>query len=130
MSLSVKPLQPLAEGLSRDLWQNALATLDGELKAKLDFNKSSKHDIIKRTLKTAEEKKQQCLKKRWKFERDGKQIVIRDVLEKIIKWLDTFKAVGDVAVQYDPSHASLPWAGVRFLLQVDIIQALIYGKNC
>jgi hypothetical protein len=29
-----------------------------------------------------------------------------------------FKQVGDVAVQYDPAHAALPWAGIRFLLQV------------
>jgi len=29
-----------------------------------------------------------------------------------------FKAVGDMAMQYDPAHASLTWAGVRFLLRV------------
>ncbi|KAF7908683.1 uncharacterized protein EAF01_004438 [Botrytis porri] len=28
-----------------------------------------------------------------------------------------FKSVGDIFVQYDPVHASLPWAVVRFLLQ-------------
>ena len=50
--------------------------------------------------------------------RNGKEIVLRDVLEKIIRWLNYFKAVGDAAVQYDPGHAALPWAGVRFLLQV------------
>ena len=43
---------------------------------------------------------------------------MRDIFEKIIVWVDKFKALGDVAVQYDPAHASLPWAGVRFLLQV------------
>lgn len=26
--------------------------------------------------------------------------------------------VGDVAVSYDPGHAALPWALVRFLLKV------------
>ena len=40
------------------------------------------------------------------------------MLEKIIRWVDTFKQIGDVAVQYDPAHAALPWAGIRFLLQV------------
>lgn len=34
------------------------------------------------------------------------------------RWIDHFKEVVDVAVQYDPVHAALPWAGVRFLLQV------------
>jgi hypothetical protein len=41
-----------------------------------------------------------------------------DLFAKIVKWIDLFKQVWDAAVQYDPVHASLPWAGVRFLLQV------------
>lgn len=41
-------------------------------------------------------------------------------MEKIIIWLDKFKAVGDMAMQYDPAHASLAWAGVRFLLRVSL----------
>lgn len=43
---------------------------------------------------------------------------MRDVFEKVIRWLDTFKQVGDVAVQYDPAHAALPWAAIRLILQV------------
>ena len=45
-------------------------------------------------------------------------MIVRDLLEKIIKWLDHFKAIGDVGVQSDGAHAALPWAGVRFLLKV------------
>ena len=41
-----------------------------------------------------------------------------DLFGKVIRWIDLFKQVGDAAVQYDPVHAALPWAGVRFLLQV------------
>ena len=100
-----------------NLWQKALGRLDDELKAKLDFG-NSKHDILKKVLRIAEQKKQLCLSKRWKFERNGEDIVLRDVVEKIIKWLHRFGTVGDIAMQFDPAHASLPWAGVRFLLQV------------
>lgn len=121
MAYNENPHKPPDEAQPRDLWQTALATLDDELRSKLDFKKFAKQDVVRRALKTAEEKKQICLKKRWRFERHGKQVVVRDVLEKIIKWLDAFKAVGDVAVQYNPSHASLPWAAVRFLLQVSIL---------
>ena len=103
---------------SLDLWQKAFNSLDDELKASLNFGNSSKYDILRRTLETAEQKKQLCLSKRWKFERHGKQVIVRDVLQKVIKWLDYFKATGDAAMQYDPVHAALPWAGVRFLLQV------------
>jgi hypothetical protein len=42
------------------------------------------------------------------------------VLAKIIRWIDHFKAVGDIAVQFNSGAASLPWAAVRFLLQVAI----------
>jgi hypothetical protein len=101
-----------------DLWQKALTTLDDDLRASLDFKSSTKRDILEKTLKTAEEKRQLSLRKRWRFKRNGKEVVVRDVLEKIIKWLDYFKAIGDVAAQYDPAHAALPWAGVRFLLNV------------
>ncbi|KAL8753191.1 MAG: hypothetical protein Q9184_005493 [Pyrenodesmia sp. 2 TL-2023] len=100
-----------------DLWQRALATLDDDFKAKLDFKNSTKRDILEKTLKTAEEKKQICLKRRWKFKVNGKDVIVRDVLEKVIRWLDHFKAIGDIAIQYDQAHAALPWAGVRFLLK-------------
>jgi hypothetical protein len=41
-------------------------------------------------------------------------------MEKIIFWIDRFKDVGDNAVQYDPGHAALPWAAIRFILQAAV----------
>ena len=32
--------------------------------------------------------------------------------------MQKFKEIGDIAVQHDPVHASLPWADVRLLLEV------------
>lgn len=104
------------------LWQKALAALDDDLKATLDFKSSTKRDILEKTLKTAEDKRQLCLRKRWKIRIRGKDVVVRDVLEKIVKWLDHFKAIGDVTAQYDPTHTALAWAGVRFLLMVSIFR--------
>lgn len=46
------------------------------------------------------------------------KVVLRDVFAKIAAWIEKFVEVGDIAVQYDPSHAALPWALVRFLLKV------------
>ncbi|KAI5840895.1 hypothetical protein BZA05DRAFT_242392 [Tricharina praecox] len=37
---------------------------------------------------------------------------------KIGRWIQRFKDIGDIVVQYDPGHAALPWAGFRFLLQL------------
>ena len=47
-----------------------------------------------------------------------RQIILQDLTEKVIIWIGKFKQVGDIAVSFDPVHAALPWAGVRFLLKV------------
>ena len=45
-------------------------------------------------------------------------VELRDIANRVVKWLDRFKSVLDVAVSADPIHAALPWAGVRVLLKV------------
>lgn len=69
-------------------------------------------------MKAAKEARDHCQAGRMKFEFKGEQIVVRDLADKIITWMDKFKAVGDTVIQIDPMHAALPWAGVRLLLQV------------
>ena len=56
----------------------------------------------------------------WKVKFGGEEVVLRDVGMQILRWVDTFKQIGDIIVQYDPVHAALPWAGIRFLLQVGL----------
>ncbi|OQE31088.1 hypothetical protein PENFLA_c002G03105 [Penicillium flavigenum] len=85
-----------------------------------DILKVQKGDIVSAILKEAERKKKLCLQKRWKVQLRGKTIVLRDLFDKIIAWVNRFSAVVDVAVQFDPGSASLPWAGVRFLLHVAV----------
>lgn len=54
------------------------------------------------------------LKLKWK----DKEIDVQDIADKVVGWITKFMKVGDIAVQYDPVHAALPWAGVRFILLV------------
>ena len=42
----------------------------------------------------------------------------RRFVEKTVSVLNKFVSVGDVAVSFDPVHAALPWAAVRFVLVV------------
>lgn len=59
--------------------------------------------------------------KRWKVtKKNGDVIVLRDVFEKIIKWVQNFQQVGNLAIYYAPSYAKLPWGVVSRLLQVGI----------
>ena len=53
------------------------------------------------------------------------EIVLQVVGMKILRWVDKFKQIGDTIVQYDPVHAALPWAGFRFLLQVDLNRRIL-----
>ena len=48
----------------------------------------------------------------------GKTVNLSDIAEKVTLGLDRFKAVADVAVNADPVHIGLPWAGIRLLIEV------------
>jgi len=76
-----------------------------------------------------EEKKEDCVKKQWVLytNKDGEKVKVRDMLTKVAGWLDKFKEVGDVAVQFDASQASLPWAAVRALLQMTVNDVQTFG---
>lgn len=49
---------------------------------------------------------------------DGTEVKVRDVLEQIVAWFRRFEKVGDAMASFDPVHAALPWAGVKFLIEV------------
>jgi hypothetical protein len=57
--------------------------------------------------------------KKWTIEIGGKTVVLRDKVQKIVAWLNKFKEVGDIISSYDPVHLALPWAGMKFLIQVN-----------
>ena len=78
----------------------------------------SKLELLENMLDAAVDKQQECDRWKWKFTLNGLDVVLADHAANVIHWLKKFKEVGDVAVNYDPVHAALPWAGVRFLLHV------------
>ena len=92
-----------------DLWADAAGQLSDEDKQHINFNQPDKLQILVELRADAELSKQISIERRWKFVRkSGETVVIRDVFGKIVRWIDTFKQIGDIAVQYDPAHASLP----------------------
>lgn len=110
-----------------DVWGLALENLSLQDKEtisriKSDSDSDSKLDILRHLHTAAVKKRTDCENQMWKFELDnGRQIILRDVAQKIIVWIDKFKQIGDIAVNFDPVHASLPWAAVRFMLEVGFI---------
>ena len=119
MSVQHRPVIVSGEISSDDLWSKALDTLDAELRNSLVLTRASRSHVLSKALAEAQKKRNVCMQKCWKFEkRNGETIILRDVVEKIIVWVEKFIAVGDAAVQYDPVHAAPAWAAFRFVLQV------------
>jgi hypothetical protein len=105
-----------------DLWQAAINKLDDDLKRIIRTASQNRLDVLKNTLSFVEQQKEISLNKRLSCKgRHGEKIILRDVFEKVIRWIVKFKEVGDIAVQADAGAASLVWAGVRFLLQVRLL---------
>ena len=105
--------------VQNNLWNFALQKLSSKEKEAIQqINLDPKLEIVEQLRDVVQQKREQCLKKRWKFNLQGQAIILRDLAEKIIFGLNKFKEIGDVVVTFDPFHAALPWAGVRFLLQV------------
>ena len=93
---------------------------------KLQSVQSSNDFKVPELQTAADQAREECTKKRWQYKWKGRSVCLRDVCEKTVKWIQLFVQTGDVAVQYDPTHAALPWAGVRFLLQIAITDFVRY----
>jgi len=104
-----------------NLWNEALNTVEVEFRSSLDPASGGRSDFLSNVLKVAQEKRQVCAKNRWTFKkRCAETVILRDVMEKIVSWIEKLIAVGDVAMQYDQVHAAPVWAAFRFVLQVKI----------
>ncbi|KFY17970.1 hypothetical protein V492_00220, partial [Pseudogymnoascus sp. VKM F-4246] len=111
-----------------DLWASAAANLSEEDRCNISFGHPDKLGVLSDLLTLTEKSRQECISKRWRYTRkSGETVIFRDLFGKIVKSIDLFKQVGDVAVQYDPVHAALPWAGVRFLLQIAVNDHATYA---
>ncbi|KAI9683264.1 MAG: hypothetical protein M1822_006129 [Bathelium mastoideum] len=104
-----------------DIWARAAAQLSDDEKRDINFSRSDKRQILAELHAEVEKSRQKSLESRWKYTRkSGETVIIRDVFDKMVRWINMAKQIGDVAVQYDPVHASLPWAGIRLVLQIAV----------
>lgn len=110
------------------LWTTAYNELPTEYKQDLecvnniDSDKPEKLEVLKQLLEHAMEARRGNIASQWKLKWGDKEINVREKAEKLVGWIVKFKEVVDIAVQYDPVHAALPWAGVRFILTVCLHQ--------
>jgi hypothetical protein len=103
------------------LWEEAAKTVEPKWQDQLNAltDLSCGPDQL---LEDVLEKQKLCRSRGWKCcKPNGQKVYVRDILEKVAFCLGKVQQIGDVAVQYDPVHAALPWAGARFLLMVQLL---------
>jgi len=101
---------------TNDLWSKAYKQLPEEYKKGLD--NLDKVDILQKLFASAKQAEEQNAAKQCKLKLGDKEIDVRKKAEGLVGWINKFKEIGDIVMQYDPVHAALPWAGVRFILMV------------
>jgi hypothetical protein len=102
--------------VSNELWSRAIAIAGLDTSYLISFDKLF---VLSDLKKDVEKARDTCEKHRIGYTRkNGQKVFLRDVFGNMVKWINLFKEAGDVAIAYDPGVAALPWAMVRFLLQV------------
>lgn len=104
------------------LWALALSSLPEKDQRIFKIPNTSSPDtkhILNDILSALESQRDRCKRDKWTtISIAGKELIIRDICAKVAAYVRKFLEVVDIAVQFDPVHAALPWAGVRFLLQL------------
>ena len=119
-----RPVSVVVGGAGQSLWRRAFCspelTSERETLAtiQVDINTRSPAEVASALGTMIEGILNRKRGKDWKISFRGDEIVLKDIGMKILRWVDNFKQIGDIVVQYDPVHAALPWAGFRILLKV------------
>ena len=119
-----RPVSVVVGGAGQSLWRRAFCspelTSEREILAtiQVDINTRSPAEVASALGTMTKEILNMKQGKDWKISFRGDEIILKDIGMKILQWVDNFKQIGDIVVQYDPAHAALPWAGFRILLKV------------
>lgn len=102
-----------------ELWSKATLELDSDTYQEISAFQSGELDVLRHVLIAAAAKRDTAIGSRWTYKRiDGKMVIIRDVLEKVVSCIDRYTGAIDVAANADPIHVGLPWAMIKVILQV------------
>lgn len=107
----------------KDLWVEALNSLPEskqETLKKMGFNQSSAQSgsvesSIEDLLGVVNQRQEECEKKFLKVKVGGEEIVLRNYTNNIVDWLGK---AGDIAVQFAPPQAAIPWSVIKSVMQV------------
>ncbi|KAF3384594.1 hypothetical protein F1880_001890 [Penicillium rolfsii] len=118
-----------------NLWTEALGFLSDEEREVLSRSGATGQiDDPHLIIQYVQDKQKICEDKRWRFQQFNRTIELKEIADKVLSWLQKFIVAGDIAVNVDPLHAGLPWAGIRLLAQAatagrEQMQALLRGLD-
>lgn len=122
--------QRLQDRVPQSVWQMAWDSLphsDRLLIETVAHDSVGGENIFSDLEQIAHQRKQDLHDHKWKDNGRpaGKDAVrVQVAISRIIICLRRFKEVGDIAVSFDPTHAALPWAAFRFVLEVCVISKI------
>jgi len=124
-----------------DFWTKSLEKLDNKHQGIIRKYQISQPDNVATLNKTLDslmakiqDQRNESVANQWTIEIGSTVIVLRDKADSVLDWLNKFKPVVDVAVNADPIHAGLPWAGIRMFVEAanadrDAISHLLSGLD-
>jgi hypothetical protein len=108
---------PLVAVRKTNTWDLALEKLRPDERDKIMTGREHRLDALAQLQVVLIDKMNFCVSTEWRV--GG--VKLRDILGKILHWVDKFKGIGDIVVQFDPGHASIPWACFRLILMVPMV---------
>lgn len=104
----------------KDLWAEAAERLSPDEQQLVQAGAKHRSQAVEEVVKEVQKQKDVCEGKRWSvLLPNGQKIVLRELLGKILGWVDKFKGTVDTLVSMDVSgHAAAPWMVIKFCLEV------------
>ena len=117
-----------------DLWCMALNDLTAAERTAIEpltpaSDRATTKEILDNIQEAVSKQKSLYESKKWTIELGGKTIILHDKVDLIVAWVQKFSQAVDIVVNYDPAHLALPWAGIRFLLQVMCSRLVLFSLS-
>lgn len=78
-----------------------------------------RREDLELTVKDLSNAQAEAKEKQWKYKnRDGVEVVVSERIGRILKSVNEYAAIVDVAIQYNPEATAFVWAGIRLILKV------------
>jgi len=80
-----------------------------------DSEQKSVPQHIGELVEIAKKKQEECKANFWKLRIGDHEMILRDQAANIINYLTK---IGDIAIQFAPPQASIPWSTIKAIMQV------------